>query len=386
MQENFDDDLNLYKGCSVGTSEQPNEMPQSAGERTQVPPEGNPAVPDAAFFDSHSTYGSYVPNGFTKETYEEKNNVKKVARTIGIPLIVSMLIGEFWAKGYYAVMSSFGIEPQEAYRKISEPVVMDIVQTVLSLFMFVVLFAFAAKLSGYRISSITAYEKPQKGTLIPFLLFGFGFCSFANISVSYAGAIFESFGIDYSVNFGQNAKGFWGFLITVLTSAAIPAISEEFACRGVVYGLLKKFGDGFAIIVSAVLFGLLHGNFEQIPFAFLVGIILGLIRAKTGSMWVCMALHFANNFSAVLTDYAAGYLTNAQMSVIYLIMRTVYLLLAVFGVYLLLANKKDANVWKLEPAGTVSKQKDIYKWFFSSAFIIIFIVLSLREAVSYFLR
>ena len=78
-----------------------------------------------------------------------------------------------------------------------------------------------------------------------------------------------------------------------MDTAIVPAVFEEFAFRGVVLNKLRKFGDSYAIIMSAVLFGLMHGNLSQIPFAFILGLVIGFIAVKTNSIIPGILIHFS---------------------------------------------------------------------------------------------
>ena len=64
---------------------------------------------------------------------------------------------------------------------------------------------------------------------------------------------------------------------------------------------LRKYGDGFAIIMSSFVFALMHGNMIQIPFAFIAGIGIGYAVIKTGTMWTGIIIHFINNAIAVIS-------------------------------------------------------------------------------------
>lgn len=75
-------------------------------------------------------------------------------------------------------------------------------------------------------------------------------------------------------------------------------IAEELLCRGLVLRLLQPYGKRFAIVLSALLFGLYHGNIVQIPFAFLVGLVLGYVTVEYSIVWA-MVLHIINNFVLV---------------------------------------------------------------------------------------
>ena len=66
--------------------------------------------------------------------------------------------------------------------------------------------------------------------------------------------------------------------------------------------VLRRFGDAFAIIASAVVFGAMHGNTTQIIFAFTLGLIFAYVDCKANSIMPSIIIHFFNNFYAVVTD------------------------------------------------------------------------------------
>ena len=91
------------------------------------------------------------------------------------------------------------------------------------------------------------------------------------------------------------STGFSMFLyITILGP-----ISEELLFRGFLLRMLKPWGKQTAILVSALIFGLFHGNVIQIPFAFLVGLVLGYVTVEYSILWA-IVLHIFNNL--VMSD------------------------------------------------------------------------------------
>lgn len=92
---------------------------------------------------------------------------------------------------------------------------------------------------------------------------------------------------------------FWSsFLVT----AIFAPIFEEWMCRGVILrGLLTKMKPGWAIVISALFFALIHFNPWQALNAFLIGVIMGYVYYKTGSLLLTMLIHFVNNGTAVIT-------------------------------------------------------------------------------------
>ena len=74
---------------------------------------------------------------------------------------------------------------------------------------------------------------------------------------------------------------------------------EELIFRGAVMGPLRRFGDNFAILFSSILFGFYHMVILQIPFAFVLGLLLGYVAARW-SLRASVALHVIVNGLSVL--------------------------------------------------------------------------------------
>ena len=73
----------------------------------------------------------------------------------------------------------------------------------------------------------------------------------------------------------------------------------------VLRGLLTKLKPGWAIVISALFFALIHMNPWQALNAFIIGVIMGFIYYKTGSLWLTMLMHFVNNgFAVIMTQFS----------------------------------------------------------------------------------
>lgn len=326
-------------------------------------------------------YVTFIPFGFTPKTYEERNGVRKSALTIGLSLIITMAITFVWSFVYIFVMSKLGFTSEKAMEIISDPAIMQVLQVVLSILMFTVPFIAMFKANGMCIGDLVPLEKPEKGNRLAMYFIGVAFCAFANIATSSASRFFEFFGIDYNVDYGETPKGFFGFLLCLFATVIVPALVEEFAFRGLVLGSLRKYGDGFAVLVSSILFGLMHGNFEQIPFAFLVGLALGFIVVKTNSLLIASAVHATNNFVSVVFDFLPKSVSQDAQNVMYMIFLLICLTL---GVLALALSDNSNEMFKFNADTSESKLKQRFKWFFTSPVIIIFIVICIFESLMYF--
>jgi sodium transport system permease protein len=89
------------------------------------------------------------------------------------------------------------------------------------------------------------------------------------------------------------AQPIWAVLLLL---AVLPAICEELAFRGFIFGgLLRQQGALRAIVVSALLFGFIHSLIQQSIAATMMGLLLGLIAWRTGGVLATMIVHVINN-------------------------------------------------------------------------------------------
>jgi hypothetical protein len=90
-------------------------------------------------------------------------------------------------------------------------------------------------------------------------------------------------------------------VITVLLVGIAGPIAEEIFFRGFVFtGLFKRFGTRRALFFSSLLFGLFHIDPGAIVPTFVLGLALGWVYLKTGSIWPAMFAHGLHNTVAVL--------------------------------------------------------------------------------------
>lgn len=183
---------------------------------------------------------------------------------------------------------------------------------------FVLALIFLKKASNIEIP----FGRPVKKSGLIFLIpAGMGIFYVGNLVSNYLVTLLSSVGIElYSyetaMSMGSDLpKNIFEFIIMATGTALIPALVEEFAFRGVMMQSLRRYGDWFAIIMSAVFFGLLHGNLMQIPFAIVAGIALGYVAVVTNSIWVAVILHFMNNFLSLIYSFVGEMLTDGKAMV-----------------------------------------------------------------------
>ena len=90
---------------------------------------------------------------------------------------------------------------------------------------------------------------------------------------------------------------------------------EEFVFRGVIFRGYKNSGPVFwSVFWSGLLFGLMHLNFNQTPYAFALGIMFGLLVEVTGSLWSSVIAHVVINSQQVCLMYLLKYLPDSYSS------------------------------------------------------------------------
>ncbi|MEZ6089072.1 MAG: type II CAAX endopeptidase family protein [Pirellulaceae bacterium] len=85
-------------------------------------------------------------------------------------------------------------------------------------------------------------------------------------------------------------------LLIIVVMALIPAVCEELAFRGFIFGgLARNHGGLRAVLVTALMFGFSHAVFQQSVTATAMGCVIGWIALRTGSVLPGIVLHVTNN-------------------------------------------------------------------------------------------
>ena len=90
---------------------------------------------------------------------------------------------------------------------------------------------------------------------------------------------------------------------SLIVIAGVPCFLEEIAYRGIFYNEYSRINPVKAIILSSLLFGFLHMNFNQFMYAVVGGVVFALVVEATGSITASMIMHFMINGSSVFVAY-----------------------------------------------------------------------------------
>lgn len=92
------------------------------------------------------------------------------------------------------------------------------------------------------------------------------------------------------------------FALFFFTAVVAPVV-EELIYRKLLLYPLRKYSDGFAVVVTALIFGFGHGNLNQMPYAFVVGLLFGTLAVRSNSVIPTMILHVVNNLTVTFANY-----------------------------------------------------------------------------------
>ncbi len=132
---------------------------------------------------------------------------------------------------------------------------------------------------------------------------GVALCLLANIAAALLSSLGHRFGISPSSPVDMGDGSFGTLLLDVIVYAVVPAVMEEALLRGVVLQTLRPMGNGVAVTVSAVMFGLMHGNLAQVPYAMLMGVVLGAVFVYTDDLRLTVLIHAIANALSVVVGF-----------------------------------------------------------------------------------
>ncbi len=198
---------------------------------------------------------------------------------------------------------------------------------------------------------------------------GLGASVVASYATTYLQLGLEAIGIGITMPEYEVPETLPGIILYVISLTVAPAFIEEIVFRGIVMQSLRRFGDMFALVASALIFGIFHLNLIQMPYAFILGLCIGYLVMRTGSLWVGIIIHLLNNGIAVAFEFAYPRMTEE----IYYLSNSVYnfvcAILSVAAILFVVARYKD--IFRIEPSRSVLTSGKRCLYFLTSPALII---------------
>lgn len=176
-----------------------------------------------------------------------------------------------------------------------------------------------------------------------------------------------------------NPIGIPAVSLYIIRMTVFPAVVEELMFRGVIMQSLRRFGDGFALICSSILFAFAHYNLYQGPNALIAGLVIGFFVLRTGSLRTGIIAHFINNAVAVTVSLVSVDMADSTKITINMLIIASYILLGMVGGIMLMIN--HAGIFRLAPPDYPVAEKTKYTLFFIGVMSIIYMLIVLVTTI-----
>lgn len=307
------------------------------------------------YINSRPDYSSFFDPSVLWRKSEDKRKLRRLSLLGGGALLVYILV----QYTLIFALQIFGISELYGSNDIFQ-CAFDIILSIAGMYLPFALFGRAMqKISGEE--NPVPLGRPLSAPLcLLAVVAGLGLCMVANYVTSIITIVMALFGIELSTPDIAMPTGALGVTLTVVRIGVVAAVVEESAMRGFVMGNLRRYGDGFAIVMSAFLFGFMHGNLIQAPFALIAGMGLGYLSVKTGTLWTGIVIHFLNNMISVSVTYLSDVIPEETLNIVYGAL--IYILMLAGIICFLLFNKKTRHIplRRNETALSISERIRIY--------------------------
>lgn len=251
---------------------------------------------DGNFYNINN--GFPFENNFHAEKLKSKKDIKSHAVRIGVCILI-FLCAPYALGAVLGITGLFDIYSEN----LSLQYCIEMLLMVAFLFFpFFCVYLISPKADKENIS--LNLENPESPLVFALSIpMGLMLCFAGDYISSVIATLFEQIGITLTSvpEFEVPTDGTPLFLFAFSTIVP-PAIIEEFTLRSVTMQPLRKYGDRFAIIMTALVFGLMHRNAVQGIFAFFAGIVFGYISIAANSVWPAVIVHALNNGFSVLLN------------------------------------------------------------------------------------
>ena len=318
---------------------------------------------------------------------EKMHGFKTVCLKLGIMLIII-----FVSRGVESVLLSLAAAGGIFYGLGSS--LSYIVQTLFS-FLFLYIVPIVSSIALFKPKGMCGriYRKPEYFTnamgMFPAL---YGLSIMVNLLTMLVSRLFAETDLYKSFNTVNDLTpdNMLNAVILFIQLAVVAPLAEEYWFRGIVLESLRPYGNGFAIFVSGILFGLTHANFSQFFYAAVLGICLGYIAVSTKSIVTTTIMHaMFNSISGLMLLFlsmddvetylmarAAGREAEQTPAVVcYLIFCFVVIMTMIIGVLMAIVKLRRIKRYKVPKMWDVSAAR---RWgvFFSRFTVIIALLLA----------
>ena len=218
----------------------------------------------------------------------DKNNIKDISRLTGLAFVIFAVIQRVLGEGISALLHR--VYPVPDFVIITGEIIIYCASMLAAI-------AILTEDSGsWNIN------KPKREELIPAIVAFIGFFYPIMLVNSFMSRILSAVHIESYSAAIDVPKDLSSLMLMIVQLVILPPICEELLFRGALLSRLRRFGDGFAIICSSVIFMMLHPTLYSLPGVFLLGALFAYADIRCNSILPSVIMHMINNGVTLLVN------------------------------------------------------------------------------------
>ena len=202
----------------------------------------------------------------------------------------------------FVILLTFFAGTEEAYNNLINNIVVQVFTVMLAQIGFLIVYFVYNRDINYKVASKINFNIGWKNAALCVLIAVIGVFGINPLISSIDGFLVD-IGYNLAGSLPLPMDNFGWLILNIILLAGVPAILEELIFRGVILNGYKKLGAVPAMVITSLLFALIHGSVQQFVFPFLFGLILSFAALKTGSVLAPIIIHFVNNALVVILNY-----------------------------------------------------------------------------------
>lgn len=338
--------MDTYSWNTPGASQSESQVPPSAPQ-PQIDPQ-NPfenSLENTAYrTDYRRTLPQILLPGFEIPLFpeqEERRAIRKSMNTAGLGVFLSCLVAQMLFEILMmvililmggSVMDYFSGGASDALTYFQNSSIL----ISLNALVFSVLNVTVALLGcrSMRIPARSLFQTQEftAGKAVQYMVIGIGLQCVAGVAYSILSWLMSQNGMEMTeVDFSYFSSAKSTIAVALYTCILAP-VTEELLFRGFLMKTLSKVSIRFGIVVSALLFGLMHGNVGQFLLGALLGIFLGKIDVRHNSLLPSILVHAAVNTMSFMLSLGQEFLAEGIGAAVLSILLLAYYAISLVGV------------------------------------------------------
>lgn len=323
---------------------------------------------------------------------EEKQELRKVYTKAGIMSLVMVIVFRVVAivvsTIYQSILMNTGLSLNEVASKFtSMSVDVILVNIIVYAITYPIVLIILKGISKDKIKGFFNTSGVTAGSTVKYVLMAFVFLFGGSFVGNIVNLIGQMAGYQLTiVDTSTISGGLLGNLLSLFLLCVAAPIMEEIVFRGFILKGFFKVSPRFAIIVSALLFALMHGNFIQGIATFPLGVFLAYVAYKTGSIIPCIIIHMVCNLYGTLSGFFLSgmiekYGEERGMLIASMLLMCVMLALLVISIITLIIDRKNYSL----PKNTLIQKKRTFGILFTTwpiyVYVVLFFIISVTSVI-----